>query len=41
MPRIVPCPEDAAPLALGDLIAALNEEGFDPADEESFAAAGP
>ena len=41
MPRIIACPEDDAPIALGDLVAALNGEGFDPADEESFAAAGP
>jgi hypothetical protein len=41
MPRIIACPEDEAPLAFGDLVAALNDEGFDPADEESFAAAGP
>jgi hypothetical protein len=41
MPRIIACPEDEPPLALGDLVAALNEESFDPADEESFAAAGP
>ena len=41
MPRLIACPEDAPPLALGDLIAALNDERFDPADEESFAAAGP
>jgi len=41
MPRIIACPEDEPPLALGELVAALNDEGFDPADEESFAAAGP
>ena len=41
MPRIVSCPEDEAPITLGDLVAALNDEGFDPADEDSFAAAGP
>jgi hypothetical protein len=41
MPRIICCREDEAPIALGDLVAALNDEGFDPADEESFAAAGP
>jgi hypothetical protein len=40
MPRIIAC-EDQPPIALGDLVAALNEESFDPADEESFAAAGP
>jgi hypothetical protein len=41
MPRIIPCPENEAPIDLGDLIAALNDESFDPADEDSFAAAGP
>jgi len=41
MPRIISCPADEAPIALGDLVAALNEEAFDPADEDSFAAAGP
>ena len=41
MPRIIACPEDEAPIALGDLVAALNDERFDPADEDSFAAAGP
>ena len=41
MPRIIDCPPDEAPLALGDLIAALNDEAFDPTDEDSFAAAGP
>ncbi|MEA3030744.1 MAG: hypothetical protein QOG13_2069 [Sphingomonadales bacterium] len=41
MPRIISCPDAPAPIALGDLIAALNEEAFDPADEDSFAAAGP
>ncbi len=40
MPRVVSCP-DAAPVALGDLIAALNEPRFDPRDEDSFAAMGP
>jgi hypothetical protein len=40
MPRIVPCPE-TDPIGLGELIAALNDEAFDPADEDSFAAAGP
>ncbi|MBX3562369.1 MAG: transposase [Sphingomonas sp.] len=40
MPRIVEC-GDAAPLALGELIAALNDSAFDPADEDSFAAMGP
>jgi hypothetical protein len=41
MPRVIPCPEDETPIALGDLVAALNEEAFDPTDEDSFAAAGP
>jgi hypothetical protein len=41
MPRVIPCPDDASPIELGDLVAALNDERFDPADEESFAAAGP
>lgn len=40
MPRIISCGEAPA-LELGDLVATLNEERFDPADEESFAAAGP
>jgi hypothetical protein len=40
MPRIIAC-SDEEPIELGDLIAALNEDGFDPADEDSFAAAGP
>jgi hypothetical protein len=40
MPRIIDCPADEPPIALGDLVAALNDDGFDPADEESFAAAG-
>ena len=40
MPRIIHCPQRDA-IALGDLIAALNDERFDPADEDSFAAAGP
>jgi hypothetical protein len=41
MPRIVPCDPDAPAISLEELIAALNDEGFDPADEDSFAAAGP
>jgi hypothetical protein len=41
MPRIIACPENDAPITLGDLVAALNDEQFDPSDEESFAAAGP
>lgn len=39
MPRIVDCPE-VAPIALGDLVAHLNDPAFDPTDEDSFAAAG-
>lgn len=40
MPRIIACPEKDA-ITLPDLIEALNDPRFDPADEESFAAAGP
>lgn len=40
MPRIVDCP-DVTPIALGDLVAGLNDPAFDPADEDSFAAVGP
>jgi hypothetical protein len=40
MPRVIACQEEDS-IELGDLIAALNEEGFDPADEDSFVAAGP
>jgi hypothetical protein len=40
MPRIIHHGE-TAPIELGDLVQALNDEAFDPADEESFAAAGP
>lgn len=40
MPRVIPC-DDEAPLELGDLVQALNDESFDPLDEDSFAAAGP
>jgi hypothetical protein len=40
MPRIIDGP-DATPLALGDVVAALNDPAFDPRDEDSFAAAGP
>jgi hypothetical protein len=40
MPRIIPCPEEDK-IELGDLIQALNDDGFDPTDEDSFAAAGP
>jgi hypothetical protein len=41
MPRIIDCADDEARIELGDLIQALNDGSFDPADEESFAAAGP
>lgn len=40
MPRVISCPEDD-PIALAELVQVLNDERFDPADEESFAAAGP
>ena len=40
MPRIVACPEEDA-ITLPELIEALNDPRFDPADEDSFAAAGP
>jgi len=40
VPRIIPC-ADEAPLELADVIAALNDPRFDPADEDSFAAAAP
>jgi hypothetical protein len=40
MPRIIHCPEEEA-IELGDLVQALNDERFDPRDEDSFAAAGP
>jgi len=40
MPRIIPCADDP-PIEFGDLVQALNDERFDPADEDSFAAAGP
>jgi hypothetical protein len=40
MPRIIDCPE-SDPIALADLVQLLNDERFDPADEDSFAAAGP
>jgi hypothetical protein len=40
MPRVIDCSE-AEPIALADLVQLLNDERFDPADEESFAAAGP
>jgi hypothetical protein len=40
VPRVIHCPEEDA-IELGDLVAALNGEDFDPTDEDSFAAAGP
>lgn len=40
MPRILSCPNEDA-LTLADLVQSLNDEAFDPADEDSFAAAGP
>lgn len=40
MPRVIDC-ADGPPLALGDLVAALNDSAFDPRDEDSFAAIGP
>jgi hypothetical protein len=40
MPRIVHCPQQDA-ISLADLVEALNDDRFDPADEDSFAAAGP
>jgi len=40
MPRVISHDEDK-PIELGALIQALNDEAFDPADEDSFAAAGP
>jgi hypothetical protein len=40
MPRVIPCPEEDR-IGLDDLIEALNDEHFDPADEDCFAAAGP
>ena len=41
MPRLIHCPDELAPIELGDLVQMLNDERFDPADEDSFAAAGP
>ena len=40
MPRVIPC-ETQATLELGDVVQALNDECFDPGDEDSFAAAAP
>ena len=40
MARVIPCSDEGA-ITLGDLVQALNDDGFDPRDEESFAAAAP
>jgi hypothetical protein len=40
MPRVIHH-DETAPIELGELIQTLNDEAFDPADEDSFAAAGP
>ena len=40
MARVIPC-ADASPLELGEVVETLNQDWFDPADEESFAAAAP
>jgi hypothetical protein len=40
MPRVIAC-RDEDSIELGDLVAALNDDRFDPTDEDSFAAAGP
>jgi len=40
MPRVIEH-DETTPIAFGDLVQALNDEAFDPADEDSFAAAGP
>jgi hypothetical protein len=40
MARVIPCNETSS-LSLGDIVQALNDEAFDPADEESFAACAP
>lgn len=40
MARVITCAEDRV-FALGDVVAALNDERFDPADEDSLAAAAP
>ncbi|HET9426858.1 MAG TPA: transposase [Allosphingosinicella sp.] len=40
MARVINCAEDQA-FALGDVVAALNDKRFDPADEDSLAAAAP
>ena len=40
MPRVIACPETDQ-ITLPELIEALEDPHFDPADEDSFAAAGP
>ena len=40
MPRVIDC-DDREKISLGELIEVLNQESFDPADEDSFAAVGP
>ena len=40
MARVIPCADDQS-LALGDVVAALNDEKFDPTEEDSLAAAAP
>jgi hypothetical protein len=40
MARVIPCREDTS-IELAELVAALNDDAFDPADEESFAAMAP
>ena len=40
MARVIAC-EDSGSLSLGDVVSALNDEAFDPTDEESLAAAAP
>lgn len=40
MARVIPC-EEKETIGLDELVQALNDDGFDPADEESFAAAAP
>ncbi len=40
MARLIPCADEGV-IGLGDVVQALNDQGFDPADEESFAAAAP
>jgi hypothetical protein len=40
MARVIDCNEDKA-FTLGDVVAALNDESFDPSDEESLASVAP